>query len=221
MDLKHDDRLKLLTNGKYEIWHDSQKIGVPYGESTTQPKQRDLISCNTSVYGEIRKGFFQKPCVDFTNTQVNVERFDKFCLKIMRSGDDLPIDEEIDLPDDLGIEKILCSLEIQFSLYDYKGFFSNVVILNHLFDNIWISDILHFDNFCDQNLQGDFFLCVNPTQFQLSQGTLFDISQTIKDGMTACGVIKRATIENGISKMSLLLKNTENQIQVDVFNLKC
>lgn len=218
--MKHDDRLKNLSHGRFELWHDSQKIGIPIGESTTQPKQKDLIACNTAVYGDIKNGFFKNPCVDFTNTQVNQERFDKFCLSIMRAGDDLPTDPEIDYPTDLGINKLLCIAEIIFSFKEFKGFFANIITLNHINDNIWTSDILHFDNFDNQNLQGDFIICVNPTQFQKMQGIPFDISQTIKENMSLIGIIKRATIENGLSKMSLLLKNDMNEIETTIFNFK-
>lgn len=220
MNLKHDDRLKLLENGRYELWHDGQKIGVPYGQSTTQPKQRELIACNTAVYGEIKNGFFQHPCVDFTNTQVNVERFDKFCLPIIRQGEDLPTDEEVDFPTELGINNLLCFADIEFSLGEFKGYFNNIFELHFINDKTWQTTILHFDNFLNQNLYGDFILSINPTDEQLKQGILFDTSQTIKENMILNLILKRAVIENGLSNMPLLVKNGDYKIDLKINEFK-
>lgn len=92
----------------YRIWHDGQQILVPRGQSITKPKSPENVAANTMVFGDINKGYFQSPVVEFRNT-TDFKLFDRFKLSIYR--DELPDDPDTDL-ETLGFYL----LDMQFTL---------------------------------------------------------------------------------------------------------
>lgn len=78
----------------YRMWHDGQQILIPKGQSISKPLMPETVGANTSVFGRIRKGYFQSPIVEIRNTDANL-LFDRFMLSTYR--DDIPTDPDTDL----------------------------------------------------------------------------------------------------------------------------
>lgn len=65
---QHDPRLDNLEKGTYKLVHESQTIEVPVGQSVNNPRQKEPVSVNAVVSGEIEKAKFKKPTAVFYNT---------------------------------------------------------------------------------------------------------------------------------------------------------
>lgn len=217
MNYEHDPRLDKLKPGQYRLWHDGQNILVPVGQSTTKPLTKEIVNANARVYGEINNGYFNPPWVDFTNTNVVTERFDRYKLQTWR--DNLPINlTEIDYNKDLGIIAIKIEYSATFTCEEFTGNANGQAWVNFSVDNIWLTETLHFDNYALQGLKGNFFLICNPTAEQLQRGAMFDTGaelQTVNLPITA--IVQRATIFNGNSEMPLLLKNPDFPLTLSEF----
>lgn len=66
--MSHDTRLDNLEKGTYKLVHENQTIEVPVGQSVNNPRQKEPVSVNAVVSGEIEKANFKKPTAVFYNT---------------------------------------------------------------------------------------------------------------------------------------------------------
>lgn len=215
MNYKHDERLDLLKPGQYRIWHDGQNILVPVGQSTTKPLTKEIVNANTRVYGEIHNGFFNRPLVDFTNTNVDIERFDRYYLQTWREGEELPADDpRIDYHFDLGLDRLHLMASITFDVFaddvTHQGEYNGFPVLSWYQGETWHSEILRFDNYGLQSLNGEFFIVVNPLPEHTQRGKLYTTPFFIQEqNLPVSIIVTRAQFDNGNSKMRLQLKNTE------------
>ena len=207
--LDFDDRLTKVNPSQYRIWHDSQNILVPKGQSTTKPLTTEIVNVNTKVYGKVIKSFFNKPRVDFTNTNVKPERFDRYYLQIWRDASNLPIHNPIvDYHDDLGMNTLHAYVMINFHSDIFTGMYEGMTRFDYVEGKTWESEKLRFHNHALQELYGDFFLVTNPLPLHLSQGARYDFNLTLQDtNLPVSLILERSTIKNGNSEMRLQLQN--------------
>lgn len=203
--LNHDKRLDKLVDGQYRLWNDAQNILVPVGMSITKPLTPEIVNANAKVYGEIDKGYFKRPFVEFTNTNVDVEQFDGYYLQIFR--DTIPQEPHVDPHEDLGLNEIHVKYHVNFKHKHIHGKMNGVTTFKWAAGKNWYSDILHFDTFGIEALQGDFVLVCNPTTAQQERGILYPTTEELHPTMAVDIIIKRALIRNGNSEMQLLVKN--------------
>lgn len=217
--LDHDGRLRLLDVGQYRMWRDSGDILIPVGQSTTKPLTPEKANYNVRTYGEIHKGVFQPPYVDFTNTFQNPKRFDAFRLATFRDynpnpepGDgSLPFDNpDIDYHDDLGLTAITAKVSIVFECDGFRGRYDNTVLFRWLDDGIWSTDTLEFNDYELSSLVGKFYLYTNQLfKTMPNRGLDLNTAQFLQAGVLPiyC-TVERASIVNGDSEMKLLLWNS-------------
>ncbi|MCL2311009.1 MAG: hypothetical protein FWC41_00760 [Firmicutes bacterium] len=182
---------------QYRIWRDAQQVLVPSGQSTTLKNQSENINMNTGVFGEIRKGYFNKPIVEFRNTS-NYLLFDRFNLSIHR--EELPNDgTEIDIFG-LNIIKLHIVLKVEFN-----GFIWNFPLDIRFYKeskNIFFSDT-HFYTTANQpyHLQDFDYIIQFQGQFiinkQLSNSYLIDLFNSNNDNLyldiPQCSIISGAS----------------------------
>jgi len=100
-----DDK-RFINSGKndklvqYRMWADSFTGLIPKGQSISKPLNSENVQVNLKAFGEINKGFFNPPTVEFRNTE-NGKLFDRFSISIMR--DYFPDDEDLTL-EEMGIK---------------------------------------------------------------------------------------------------------------------
>lgn len=137
---REDMRLSLsgtTTAGEqqYRMWHDSQQILVPRGQSISKPYSSENVSTNVGVFGNIKKGFFQSPIVEFRNT-IDYKLFDRFKLSIFR--EEFPTDPNIDL-ETLGFSLIDIRFMLNIDWYTYHWEIPKLVTLIKVDTNIFQS----------------------------------------------------------------------------------
>lgn len=211
MNYEHDRRLDKLKVGQYRIWYDGQDILVPKGQSITKPLMPEKVQTNTRVYGEIHNGYFKKPIVDFTNTNVNINRFDKYYLQTWRNGDDLPFDNtDIDYYDDLGLLDIQTRINVVLNCDNFYGFYTGKrTVFHHLEDHTWETDILHVSNFSQQGLEGNFYFVVNPLMYHYTTGIMLNTAKFLHENLPIFLVLTELRLKNGNSFINLLNENEE------------
>lgn len=133
-----DDRLTLsgtteAGEQQYRIWHDSQQVLVPKGQSTTKPLQPENVQVNTSVFAGIRRGYFQAPIVEFRNT-VDYELFDRFKLATFR--DYIPVDPDLTL-ETLGFQLIDLSFTLNIQWHTYQWAIPKMITLVRVGENLF------------------------------------------------------------------------------------
>lgn len=220
--LDFDNRLSKVKPSQYRIWYDGQFVLVKKGDSTTKPLTPELVNVNTSVYGAIKKSYFKPPVVDFTSTNVKVERFDRYVLGIWRHGSDLPNDNpDIDYREDIGLHAIHADVDVIFKADTFTGSYRGKVEFKYYAGDTWESEKLHFHNYALQELYGDFFLVCNPLPYHTEQGISFDTGKFVQEvNLPITAIVERATIKSGNSYMPLLLQNTEYfPVNLDGFSI--
>lgn len=168
---EHDPRLDLVNPSQYRMWGDNNKIFVPKGQSITHPYAPEKVDCNVKSYGEIKKGYFNRPVVDFTNSNVDIKRFDRFYLQVWRP--DLPEEPDIDWNEDLGITAIQIDYFLKLlTKFDdtesepYGESFNRVFLNFHEDTKSYISDRLTFDGYDDERITGNFRIIATKDQTQ-------------------------------------------------------
>lgn len=235
MELKHDKRLDKLTNGGFVMWNDTHNQMIPVGESISQPLMPEKVRCRLKVYGPVILGHMGLPWVDFLNTDVDMERFDRYKLAIWREY--TPIDPEhpglpFDNPDidyhyDLGLKTLWADVALTVSVVDsqatggrFIGEYSGKVFFRWTDAQTWTSELLHFANFDLQELYGDFFLVSNPTAFQSAMGQAFSTGEFLQEvNLPVTAIVQRATIKNGNSEARLLLQNSPYNVEITAFSM--
>lgn len=106
----------------YRMWHDGQQILIPKGQSISKPLMSETVGANTSVFGRIRKGYFQSPIVEIRNTDANL-LFDRFMLSTYR--DDIPTDPDTDL-ETLGARMVDLSFTLVVKWHTYEWQFERL-----------------------------------------------------------------------------------------------
>lgn len=220
MNYPHDKRLDILKVGQYRLWHDAHNILVPVGQSTTKPLTKELIQCNVRVYGEIHNGFFRKPLVDFTNTHVHVERFDKYYLQLWRDFNQLPYyDDRLDYHHDLGLNEIHARYSISFSCAEFMGYDGGELTFKFLSGNTWATEHLHFSNYDLQSLNGRYYFVCNPTVSQQLEGLVLNTGLFLQEvNLPIFCIVLDANIKNGNSELDLQLRNDE-YIPLYIYNV--
>lgn len=151
-----DKRLTLSGTTKageqqYRIWRDSQQILVPKGQSITKPYATENVQANTGVFGDIRKGYFQSPTVEFRNTQ-DYNLFDRFRLSSYR--DEFPTDPDIDL-ETMGIYLLDMELTLVINFNGYQWEIQKDISLLRKSPNVYQTyDAYHITTYTPYNNQG-------------------------------------------------------------------
>lgn len=209
---------------QYRIWHDGQQILVPKGQSISKPLSSENVSANTGVFGDINKGYFQAPVVEFRNT-IDYLLFDRFRLRIIR--DELPTDPDIDWPDDLGVHTVLIRFNVVFAVASvgYTGRSGGYAVLRSWGKGTngrsnWVSDVLHFDDYNLTHIRGDFNIVCNPTAGQSSIGQSFTTGQSMHPLYPFEIYINDVFIKNGNSTMEVILKNTAFAVTLQSFTFE-
>lgn len=141
---KLDPRLKNVENSVYRMWHDNHNISIPKGESTTQPLDREIVGVNVRTFGEVKKGKFFRPVVEFRNTYPSQELFDRFNLDFSKDPDDLNF-EDLDNINSLTFE-LEFIIEGIFEDITLEGVYHSAVTLNKLSSSLWKSENHVFTN---------------------------------------------------------------------------
>lgn len=206
----HDKRLDYLKVGQYRIWYDGQNILVPVGQSITKPLTKEIVNANTKVDGEIHNGFFQPPLVSIENTDVCVESFDRFFLGIWREGSELPKDDpRIDFHYDIGLNELYLYFSLTLRCDTFYGEDEGLVILKHINDNNWKSDIMHFNLFELDRVYGDYYFVTNPSFVDIHNGLEIKTGLFLQDvNLPLSIIITKAALIRGNSEMDLLLYNS-------------
>lgn len=206
---------------QYRIWHDGQQIMVPRGQSITKPLSAEIVNANTGVYGDISKGYFRRPIVEFRNTN-DYKLFDRFSIKIWRN--DLPIeDTDIDYNLDLMLSEIMVKYDTVFTIADMgiDGSDSGVTWFTHSDGENWFTDKLHFTQYNLEHVEGDYYLCCNPTIEQTGAGQSFASGKSLQElNLDITVFVSKATIVNGNSKMDVELKNPTHPVTLKSFNIE-
>lgn len=211
-------------NQQYRIWHDSQQILVPRGQSVSNPHRNENVQANTGVFSDIRKGYFRRPVVEFRNT-IDYLLFDRFFLSTWR--DELPTDPDIDWPDDLNINTVLLHFNIVFvcAAVGYTGRSGGFALMRTAGKGTngqtnWISDVLHFDDYNLTHVRGDFVIVSNPTAGQASIGQHFTTAVNMHPNYPLDVIVNDVYIRNGNSTMEIILKNPTFAITVQSFDFE-
>jgi hypothetical protein len=214
-----DNRLRFLEGGQYRILHDGQTVLVPKGMSTTKPESPEEVPVNLKINGVINNGFFMRPLVNFWNANVKQKLFDRFWLQIWR--EDLPVDRpDIDWNGDLGINRVLIELTALFQEQSTSaiGSFSGFVWVEHIGNNQWQSDILHFTDANTLRLEGMFRIGFNGIydgvfKLHLEQlGYIQDERTTLDLGIARCDLV------HGNQTQEMLTKNPQLELATILFN---
>lgn len=218
-DFEHDTRLDLVNPSQYRLWHDSHEVLVPLGESTTQPKSKEKVNTKVEVFGEINKGYFKKPLVQFLNTNVDTEIFDGFYLRTWRYN--LP--DDTDWNENLGIEEVWIEYDIALTNSDtgIMGYAQGVCSMkydaNYPGANIWLTDKIPYGAASDERLQGHFQFYSSLPVSTVPRGTEILTGEMLNFNIPMNVLINDCTVVNGNSRMELLLaKNSPINANVDI-----
>lgn len=124
---------------QYRMWHDSQQILVPRGQSITKPLMPENVQANVGVFGSIKKGYFQSPVVEFRNT-IDYKLFDRFNMSTYR--DYFPDDPDTEL-DTLGFYLIDLNFTLVVEWYTFAWEIPKNITLIKIDKNIFQTPNAH------------------------------------------------------------------------------
>lgn len=118
---------------QYRIWHDSQQILVPRGQSISKPNAPENVQANVGVFAGIRRGYFQAPIVEFRNT-TDYLLFDRFTLATFR--DYIPVDPDLTL-ETLGFKMIDLTFVLNINWHTYQWAIPKTITLVRVGENLF------------------------------------------------------------------------------------
>ena len=192
---------------QYRIWHDSQQVLVPKGQSTTKPLNSENVQVNTTAQGFIGQGYFSKLMVEFRNT-IDAKLFDRFYLKSSRFA--MPMDPIIDWLDDLDVNTIVVRYTIVFTSNEneFSVNFTGYTELQYHETTpsnakIYLSPVLSFGNLSDE-LQGYFRLVTNMNSVFETHTKVLPTGQFLQPvNLPVSILVYKAFIQNGTSIMEI------------------
>lgn len=205
---------------QYRLWHDSQQILVPKGQSVTKPALSELVQANSGVFGSISKGYFRKPVYEARNTN-DYKLFDRFHMQTFRYT--LPEDTNIDWHIDLDIDNVIVEYAVEFSVAtddtgDLLAIDSGEATLEWHSDKNWVSRPCYAGYFENDRIEVDYFIATNPASIQISTGLVLPTGLFLQGTeLDLFVIVTKAVAVVGNTKMDLLTKNTDFVVELSDF----
>jgi hypothetical protein len=190
---------------------------------------KEIVNANAKVYGEINQSYFVPPWVDFTNTNVDTERFDRYKLQTWR--DELPEGQNYHWHYDLGLKAVWIKYKVVFtSLFNILATQTSGVMQSEGFailtwesGNNWYCELLHGGYNDPTCLQGTFTIVCNPTTIQQQSGTVYDTQQFLQPVNLPLSVIlhtAKMQVNNSVMDMTRITNNSYFSVNLTAFDFR-